>query len=146
MKKKILSAVVAVAIIGGLIGATVLSAPQSTGADTSPITTEVDNQQKELSNHEARITNNESNIKDLQTNTNTPPSPTQVSVPASPPPAPITITSYLQIPVDNQGVDCQLTYSDGTTYQWHWQVYNPGSSGVTTYNTCDQFLVGQPKI
>jgi hypothetical protein len=163
MKKAVI--VSSVLLIGITTGIAVLNGPQPTKAVDSPLTTQVDQQSKELANHEARITNTENNVKDLQTNTNTTPSTNQVAVPdATPTPTPtapvveptqVTVVSYKQIPVDN-GTDCEFTYSDGTTYTWHWQTVNPhgswqtsgdGSNGhwVSTTSTsgdCDSTSIG----
>lgn len=156
-------------LIAGAIGATVaLNQPEKTGADTSPITTQLDSQSKELANHEARITNNENNISALDKNTGTP-TTTIVDVPSqapattvpdpAPAPTPVTVTAFQQVPLTDGNTDCILTYSDGTTYQWHWEVINPQGSWVTngvgqnghwvtttqTASTCDPSVVGTAK-
>lgn len=138
---------------GGLVAA--LNQPQQTGADTSPLTTEVDRQGQELSNHEARISNLENNQKDIQNNTNTPASSTQVSVPAAntkqtvvstpsqpsdsstpdPTPSPtiITIVSYSKGQIDPQGhYVCHLVNSDGSTQD------------ITDF-PCDDSIIGMAK-
>lgn len=159
-----------VLIAGAVAGVMALSSPQSAHATDSPLTTEVSNQSKELANHEARITNTESNVADLQAKTGTPASSTQTVVPDADPnpaqtpdptPVPVTVVSYQQIPLDDQGnTDCQYTYSDGTTYQWHWKTYNPQGSWqvngnplngyhwvptTSTSGTCDDSVIGWTK-
>ena len=72
----------------------------------------------------------------------------------------VTIVAYKQIPIDNLGdIDCEYTYSDGTTYTWQWQTVNPkgswttnsmGQDGHYTATTvdsgfCDQNVIGKPK-
>lgn len=126
-KKILISGVLVIGIAaGGIVAA--LNQPQHTGADSSPLTQEVDRQGQELANHESRITNTENDVKALQNNTNTPPA-THVSVPAdnttqtvvSTPTvtqqaAPITVTSSKFSGSTTSGV-CELTYSDGSTNQ-----------------------------
>lgn len=72
---------------------------------------------------------------------------------------PITVSSYRQIDEDSGNIDCEYTYSDGTTYQFHWQVINPqgswqtngqGQDGhwvatTTTSGVCDDSVIGQSK-
>jgi hypothetical protein len=149
MKKRIvLSTMFLLGSIG--TGVAAFNSPQSSGADTSPLVQQVQSNADELANHEARITNTENNVADLQSKTSTPPSTTQVAVPATPTQSPVspaaqtpapapsdpifphTITAYQQIPLDDQGnIDCQYTYVDGTTHQWHWQTINPQGSWQT---------------
>jgi hypothetical protein len=125
-KQKIISAGVLVALVG-VGGAAALNAPQSTGADTSPLVQEVDRQGQELDNHEARITNTESDVKDLQNKTATSPATTRVVVPSAnttptatstnSAPAPVTVTkSSYSFNTDGESF-CNLTYSDGTKSQ-----------------------------
>lgn len=157
MKKKlILTTIASVLTIGAVSGAVALtSKPQNSGADTTPISSTLQQQQDELNNHEARITNNESNISALgdKTGTNT---TTVVQVPApatqttptaapatTPAPSPVTVTAYEQIPIDSNNIDCKLTYSDGTTYQWHWKVAKGNIS--YTAEICDSSIIGTPK-
>ncbi len=169
MKKKIIFISVIV-VLGLIAGISLVSKPQNAKAVDSPLTTQVDQQNKELANHEARITNTENNVQDLQANTNTAPSKTQMTVPSTaepstPAPAvaptPVTVVSYRAIPV-GESTDCEYTYSDGTTYQFHWKVVTHGSAWVTdgngqnghsvsTTNTnisgkCDSSVVGQEKV
>jgi hypothetical protein len=72
----------------------------------------------------------------------------------------VTVTAYEQIPTDALGdIDCKLSYSDATTYQWHWQTIDPNGSWVTDgsgqnghwvaatetygpYGKCDRSLIG----
>lgn len=115
-----------------------------TGADTSPVVTE-------LSNHEARLKNAENNIKDLQAKTNTPDSAsnvtvpqsavatdsdvtstgTSVSTPVTPVDNPVVVTAFREVVLDADNSDCEYTYSDGTTYQFHWKTTNPKGSWIT---------------
>jgi hypothetical protein len=155
----------AIVIGGAVAGVSALTSSQPTSASgTTPIEQQVDKNTSELANHDARITNNENDIKDLQSNTGTPVSTNNVAVPSSTPtpqvaiPA-VTVTAFEQVPLDAINIDCKYTYSDGTTYQWHWQATNPHGSWVTdsfgnnghwvastsTTGACDQSAIGQAK-
>lgn len=128
-----------VVILGVVAGVASQTQPNEAGADTSPITTTLDN-------HEKRITNAENNIKVLQTATGSSDSPDNVPVPAvvtntsttstatttqtSPTPG-VTVTSFREIVLDASTSDCEYTYSDDTTYQWHWKTINPQGAWVT---------------
>lgn len=118
------------------------------GADTSPLVTEVDQQNDKLNNHEARISNLETDTRTLQANTNTQPSTNKVAVPtvrsanttsnasqtASLPAetvAPVTVTAFREIVIDADTSDCEYTYSDGSTSVFHWKTSNPQGSWVT---------------
>lgn len=53
---------------------------------------------------------------------------------------PVTVVSVQQLAIEGSGnTDCQLTYSDDTTFQWHWVT----SSQTSGY--CDNRLVGKLK-
>lgn len=140
------------------------------GADTSPVVTTLDN-------HEVRIKNAENNIKDLQVKTNTPASTGNQSVPvvstqtsntsattfATTPvadiPTPVVVTAFREIVIDSDTSDCEYTYSDGTTYQFHWKTTNSQGSWQTDGNGnnghwmasttkngyCDNRALGQAK-
>lgn len=75
-------------------------------------------------------------------------------------PDPVTVTAYEQIPIqDSEDIDCKLTYSDGTTYQWHWTTVNEHETWMTdssghnghwvkathTSNYCDASVIGNVK-
>lgn len=154
MKKLLLSS--AIILTTASISAYTITRPTSADTDL-PI--QVQHQQAELDNHEARITNTEKDVQDLQANTNTPSSPEHVDVPevvtpaateppAAPTPEPITVVSYEQIPIENsEDIDCKYTYSDGTTKQWHWKVvtYNQGSKNTKVSGFCDNRAIGRDK-
>lgn len=164
-KTAIITFVTILALAGGVFA---LNNPQPTKAVDSPLVTQVDNQGKQLANHEARISNTENDVKDLQTNTNTAPSSNRTAVPdAAPqptpqtpvlPPAPITVSAFEIIP-SGPNSDCKLTYTDGTTYQWNWKVINAqgawqtdgnGQNGHWVQTTqingqCDQSVIGREK-
>jgi len=161
LKKKLLVGGVIVALAAGGVTAA-LNQPQSTGADTSPLTQEVDRQGQELSNHEARITNNESDIKNLQNNTGTAPSANRESVPyvssttqtlvsapntptVSPASAPAVVTkSNLLIGGQYDGY-CQLTYSDGSqSYSKATLTTTGNGNSGNTEDNCASFI-GQQK-
>lgn len=132
--------IVTLGVVGG--AAAMATNPTKTQAGTAPIVTEVDN-------HEVRISNLEGNVKVLQTKTATPDAPTTVSVPVvnatttSTVPAtstpteplpvvtPITVTAYREIVIDTDTSDCEYTYSDGTTYRFHWKTSDPKGSWQT---------------
>lgn len=149
MKKKLalVTGVVTLALVGAVVAAT---QPDSTGATDSPIVDQVNRQEQELANHDARITNTENDVKDLQGNTNTAPSTVRVEVPAKPAslantpasnpgtqstpaesgePNPVTVTAYEKIP-DGNDIICKLTYSDGSTSQRKWQTTNPQGAWI----------------
>lgn len=163
------TSVITLGALGGT-AATVQNKP-SAGADTSPIVTTLDN-------HETRIKNAENNIKDLQVKTNTPASTgnqtvpvvntqtsdtsaaTTISTPVTDTPEPVVVTAFREIVLDNDTSDCEYTYSDGTTYQFHWKTTNPQSSWqtdgqgqnghwaatISKSGTCSDKAVGQLKI
>jgi cell division protein FtsB len=154
MRKKILSLSVLAAMLGlGISTAT--QAPVATKAVDSPLVTQVDKQQSQLDNHEARISNTENDVKDLQDKTGTPPSTTRVTVPVAMPggtiiPVPVpgvepvkVVNAVLRI-AENGGHYCDLTYSDGSVLAipsaYHMDVF--GNSGYD--DNCPHFL-GQTK-
>lgn len=165
----------AVLVAGTIVGIVANNNPPTTGADTSPVV-------QTLTNHEVRIRNAENNIKALQGATSTPDSPNNATVPASSPvtdgnvsqgivsptaaststpsAAPsVTVTAFKEIVLDADTSDCVYTYSDGTTYQFHWKTSNPQGSWMTdgvgqnghwvktvqTSGYCDQRAIGQQK-
>lgn len=152
-------------IIGILPITVAANMANTTGAsEEPPIVQEVRHQGEVLDNHEDRITNNEADIADLQSNTNTAPSPTRVivrevttpepteplSTPVEPEPEPIVVTAYEQIPMNtgynNEDMDCKYTYSDGTTYQWHWKTVEFNQVKIThTNGYCDNRVIGYIK-
>lgn len=135
--------------------------PEYPKVETSPVYTTSD-QNAILENHEARISNTEKDVTDLQANTNTPPSSDRVEVP--PPPAvvvqqteqatqipepePVVVTAYEVINIEgSEDQDCKLTYSDGTTHQWHWKTveYNQSTKTTNAIGKCDGSIVGKEK-
>jgi len=63
---------------------------------------------------------------------------------AEPQPTPVTVVAVEQVPVaGGKDVDCKLTYSDGTTYQWHWKIV--GGTTTNTSGYCDERIVGKAK-
>lgn len=127
--------------------------------ETTPLVQQVERQEEVLDNHEARITNVESDVSDLQTNTGTAPSIQRVEVPVvtTEPvqslepvaePEPVTVVSYRQIPVEGtEDTDCEYTYSDGTTYRWNWKTVTWDNSFKKTNITgyCDDTALGKEK-
>lgn len=130
---------------------------QGVAEDVSPIVVQVQKHETQLQNHEDRITNVEKDVSVLQDNTQTPPSNTKVVVRevlapqpdvaqpvTSQPevvvaPAPVTVVSYEKIPLEGtENTDCRVTYSDGTSRQWHWQTteYNQGTKISQTNGSC----------
>jgi hypothetical protein len=122
-----------------VLGVSALNSPSSTGAADSPLVTQVDDNTKKLDNHEARISNTESDVKDLQNKTNTAPSTNHVAVPNSTPsasnpatPSPVTVTAYEQQPIDgSENVNCRYTYSDGSNTVFLWKMVNEQGSWQT---------------
>lgn len=165
MKKPIIIGLVTTALISGLVVGGVKM--NKTNADVeAPIVTEVRHQGEVLDNHEARLTNVEGDVSELQTNTNTSPSSNRQSVPAvatpsstqslsAPAPAPdtpeptsVTVVAFEEVPVEgSEDMDCKLTYSDGTSHQWHWKKvsYNQGTKITNTVNKCDSSVIGELK-
>lgn len=141
--------------------------------DLDGLNQQVQRHDEQLTNHEVRIKNNENDVKDIQDKTATPPSsnnteaPQVVTVapeqtekpaetapsPAPPPtppaePEPVVVESYRKIEIENtENVDCELTYSDNTTYRWRWQTveYNQGTKITHRSGVCDNSLIGTPK-
>lgn len=116
-----------------------------------------EHQDQVLDNHEDRITNSERDIEDLQTHTSTPQSGERVVVrevttakpepkeEPEPAPQPVVVVSYRQILLENsEDVDCEYTYSDNTTYRWHWKTveYNQGTKLTHASGFCDQHAIG----
>lgn len=129
----IASTILTLGVTGGATYMATTPTPK-TGADTSPIVTQIDN-------HETRIKNLEGNVTVLQTKTGTAPAVTNTPVPvvnvtATTPVStttssttipvdttvtPVTVTAYKEIVLDADTSDCEYTYSDGTTYRFHWK-------------------------
>jgi hypothetical protein len=154
MKKRALLIIAILAAFTGLASATLTSNPPNAGADDSPLVTEVAHQGERLDNHEARITNTENDVKDIQATTNTPPSsnhapvPTLTSLPSAPVsvpvPTPITVVSFEQV-MNGINTDCKLNYSDGSSIQRPWKIVDSGGaiSISHTVSICDVSLIGQ---
>jgi hypothetical protein len=149
-------------VVGGatLIRSNAETSPTTPAPSVQTVQAQNDHQESVLDNHEARITNTESDVKNLQANTNTEPSVVRVEVPVvttepvptpeppAPEPEPITVVSWEKIPVEGtEDIYCKYTYSDGTTYQWHWQTveYNQGTKFTYTSGSCDQTAIGKNK-
>jgi hypothetical protein len=144
-KIALVSSVIVLGLIGGVSAEMANQKP--VGADTSPLVTEVDQQNDKLNNHEARISNLETDTRTLQANTNTQPSTNKVAVPtvraanttasasqtASLPTetvAPVTVTAFREIVIDADTSDCEYTYSDGSTDQFKWKSTNQQGAWV----------------
>lgn len=130
MKKLLIASATLLTITGTM--SYMANKPTAKADDVPPIVQEVTRHKEELDNHEARISNVESDVKDLQKNTSTAPSSTKQSVPqvttqsvpteqlAAQP----TQTSQevkvvsSSFTIDVQGNHyCSLVYSDGSTGQ-----------------------------
>jgi hypothetical protein len=163
MKKKIILPAVGLAIIGSVLGGSIVLS-HSGADDVPPIVQQVQHNTEELDNHESRITNLENDTKDLQNKTgissspnNTTPPPvttpkadkplTQSSGGTIADPEPVTVTAYEKINVDDSETDCRITYSDSTTYQWVWQTveYNQGNKIIHTHGVCNSTVIGTKK-
>lgn len=169
MKKLIATlAIITATVVPVTVAANLAS--QKTGAtEEPPIIQEIRHQGEVIDNHEDRITNTEADVADLQANTNTPPSQTRtvvrevqtpaptepVTVPApdptpEPAPVPVTVVAYLQIPTGegymNENMDCEYTYSDGTTYRWLWREVEFNQVKITrTHGNCSATAIGRVK-
>jgi hypothetical protein len=151
-KRFIITAGISLATLGTLGGTALMATPSKTAAVDSPIVQTVNTQSTKLANHEARIKNAESNIRDLQIKTGTPISQQAVVVPADdsgtiapvssssavvPDAAPVetapavTVTAYKEIVLDADNSDCEYTYSDGSKSVFRWKTTNPQGSWQT---------------
>jgi hypothetical protein len=113
-----------------------------------------------------RPTHTDNTPQTSATPTATAPARTTTSVTAqtattdAPTSVPVTVTAYEQIPLDSDGtMDCKLTYSDATTYQWHWQTITQQGTWMTdgqganghwvaatnNFGTCNQSVIGTTK-
>lgn len=156
MKKILLAIAGAVVLSVGGVGLMQIKAGASSDP---PIVQEVKHQGEVLDNHEARITNTENNVKDLQNHTNTPPStntmpipqvvtpPTQIS--SDPVQAQVVTVASFDVQTVNgtENLNCQLTYSDGTTHTFLWQTvnYNQGDKLISATGSCDSSVIGKIK-
>lgn len=125
MKRITVVSIVAASIIGVASGSALINPSPVETTEVTPIVQQVERHEAELDNHEARITNTENDVKDLQDNTNTPPSTNRTEVPVvvteEPPVEPIeqelietvVVSSALMIGGQWDGF-CKLTYSDET--------------------------------
>lgn len=144
----VVSSIVLTALVTSVVYAN-LNPYEASTTETTPLVQQVEQHEAVLDNHEARITNVESDVADVQQNTNTAPSVQRVEVPVvtpspvqptpEPAPTPITVVSFREIP-DGENTDCELTYSDGTTYRWDWKTveWNQGSKITHTNGRCGQ--------
>lgn len=146
MKKLLLTSAVLIATASGIA----YSATRPISAD-SDLPLVVQHQQQQLDNHEARITNVEGDVKDLQSNTNTKPSSDKVTVPSvSPAPAAtpeqpkVTITAWELVPEGNNE-RCNLTYSDGTSHTFFHTQWSDDGKAMATNGVCDDSLIGKEK-
>lgn len=122
-----------------LVGAYSLANPKSTSADfdLAGLNQQVQQQQSELNNHEARITNLESNVGSIQQNTNTAPADSQVSVPTVPPQP--TATQSTASPVTAQPVYSGPTLVDAEVYATPYQEPK-GAGGYSANFYCKETL------
>lgn len=140
-KATLVTSIVVLGLIGGASAEMINQ--NNVGADTSPIVTEVDQQNDKLANHEARISNLETDTRVLQTNTNTQPSSNKQSVPdvrdvtihptsstgatasdsisTAPTVSVPVVTAFREIVLDADTSDCEYTYSDGSKSVFHWK-------------------------
>lgn len=154
-KAIIVPAIALTTLVTGVVYAN-LNPSEASTTEVTPIVQQVERHESELDNHEARLTNVEADVSDLQQNTNTPPSVQRVEVPVvvpqtpapepTPEPTPVTVVSYREIP-DGENTDCELTYSDGTTYRWDWETitWNQGTKFTHRNGVCDNSVIGKPK-
>lgn len=153
MKKLLIGSTIVLA----LAGTTSYNLTRPISADTD-LPLKVQQQGEVLDNHEARITNTENDVKDLQSNTNTPPSSTRFVAPTpSNPPAlqpestqPVQSNPKVKVVSASQRIEeepnqktyyCDLTYSDGTTESRREGV----TLGQATYPDNCQSYVGKEK-
>ena len=141
---------VSVATLTGLVVGGVTISKGEAAMDWLGLEQKIQQQDEQLGNHEARITNTEEDVSKLQENTNTPPSDNKVPVPVvSPAPtesapapeqtqAPITVTSVSQLPANAEGKTmCVWTFSDRTTSNFYAE--------DELNRSCDASAIGKPK-
>lgn len=134
MKKKLILATVLISglIVGGIYANQGQADPVFT---PEGVQQELTNHDERLDNHEARLTNVENDVKDIQTNTNTPPSTKKQEVPtvSTPQATPVQDNTVRVVEATQTYEDveetvdgdmrspkhrvyyCQLKYSDNTT-------------------------------
>lgn len=155
-KKKLIIGISSVAILSGLvIGGALANNGSATGSTPPDLTPQVTAQQSQLDNHEARITNTESDVKDLQENTSTPPSTNKTSVPATQsapviqpvsetPPTPEPVKAISSNPVMNADGNnyCNVTYSDNSQARKPitFKVIDYGSGHSGQYDNCSDYI------
>lgn len=163
-KKLMIGGAVVVLAAGGVTAA--LNQPSSAGADDSPLVQQVQHNTDELANHDARITNTENDVKDLQDKTGTPPSTTRVYVPVvssssqpvdqgstssggttqpAPQQTPVTVaSSSINFGGQYDGY-CTLTYTDGSrAYVQATMTTTQNGNSQSAQDNCQSF-VGQAK-
>lgn len=161
MNKRLISVLAIATTVSGLvIGGAYATQGEAVTTDPVVIVQTLKHQGEVLDNHEARITNTENDVKDLQGHTATQPSPNNKVAPAvvtpappldtspDPTPAPVVVTAFEQIPiVGSENINCKLTYSDGTDYTFLWMIvsYNQGIKNAYSIRNCDKYKIGTQK-
>lgn len=164
--------VLATGLIGGSVVA--MNLPKTVAKPTKPVTVKLTSTTTKTTaptTSTAPTASTTTSTSTVQTSTpTTAPAPTPAT-PVVSPSAPTTssttatVVSFKEVPVANTqnkdgtqilNTDCQITYSNGTTFSWLWQTYNPeGSwtensfgqdghytSGTATLGKCDSSLIG----
>lgn len=132
MVKQHLSKVIIVSSLVLVLGGGFGISKSQAAMDWIGLEQKLEEQDSQLDNHEARITNTEEDVNDLQENTNTPPSDNKVSVPPAtsispdvevePTPAPeqVVVTSVSLLPTSPEGkTTCMWSYSDGSNSHFY---------------------------
>lgn len=155
-KKTATGSAIAVVAIAFMTGLSFVPRTANGSFDLDGLSQQVQNQDDQLKNHEARISNTENDVKDLQQNTSTAPSASRTAVPAvsSPPstttsggaaatpaaPAPATVAPTV---TSTKHINCSTNFT-GTPEFWEgiYTTYSDGSvlmqdaNGVTTTKPC----------
>lgn len=163
MKKRYL--LVPVLVTGIIVGGMTLTKSDAY-LDLDGINQQIERHDEQLNNHEVRIQNNSNDIEDIQNKTQTAPSSSNVTAPQvvtaapeqkersevvnqpEPEPEPVVVTAFREIAIEgSENKDCEYTYSDGTTYTFHWKTveYNQGTKITQTHGQCDASVIGRPK-
>lgn len=151
--KKLLIASATILTVAGTISYG-LTKPSSIKADEQPpIVTQVNRHEEQLANHEARITNTENDVSDIQKSTGTQPSSNRTPVPpvtTQPTSQPTTQTGTSAVAVTNSSIElggehdgyCALTYSDGTKgyTKATITIVDKGNGQFGSTNNCGDFI------
>lgn len=100
--------------------------------------------EEQISQH----TPGESHANAEQTPKSSPSASTPDSPEPTPEPQPITVASFQVQQVDEDNINCYITYSDGTDHTWLWKssTYNQGQKTTRVIAKCDASIIGLKKF